>query len=130
MSSGGRSVSFAYPVEHGFSEHSFSKLAPRSHLSVITTPVAKGSVRIAIRRPDATLAELRVELLTDLQTQRSRTSQSPFKMVYDWEGKEGEIYQLYIIQKKSLDEIVEFMKEKYNFTPRYVGFRYFPMGDK
>ncbi|MCJ1355330.1 MAG: hypothetical protein MMC33_005321 [Icmadophila ericetorum] len=38
-------------------------------------------------------------------------------MVYDWDGKEDELYQLYIVQKKSLDEIVELMKEKYNFSP-------------
>ena len=40
-------------------------------------------------------------------------------MVYDWESKEEICYRLYIEEKKSLEEIMEFMKENYKFAPRY-----------
>lgn len=42
------------------------------------------------------------------------------KMVYDWENKEELCYRLYIEEKKSLEEIMEFMKEHHKFAPRYV----------
>lgn len=42
------------------------------------------------------------------------------KMVYDWENKEEICYRLYIEEKKSLEEIMEFMKEHHKFAPRYV----------
>lgn len=41
-------------------------------------------------------------------------------MVYDWENKEELCYRLYIEEKKSLEEIMEFMKEHHKFAPRYV----------
>jgi hypothetical protein len=41
-------------------------------------------------------------------------------MVYDWENKEELCYRLYIEEKKSLEEIMDFMKEHHKFTPRYV----------
>ena len=41
-------------------------------------------------------------------------------MVYDWDGKEQMLYQMYILENKSLEEIIKFMKEKHDFTPRYV----------
>jgi hypothetical protein len=41
-------------------------------------------------------------------------------MVYDWENKEEICYRLYIEEKKSLEEIMEFMKEHHKFAPRYV----------
>ena len=41
------------------------------------------------------------------------------RMVYDWDGKEQELYGLYVEQKKSLDEVMELMKDQYDFTPRY-----------
>jgi len=42
------------------------------------------------------------------------------KMVYDWENKEEICYRMYIEEKKSLEEIMEFMKEEHKFAPRYV----------
>ena len=41
-------------------------------------------------------------------------------MVYDWENKEELCYRLYIEEKKSLEEIMEYMKEHHKFSPRYV----------
>ncbi|KAF1985514.1 hypothetical protein K402DRAFT_454869 [Aulographum hederae CBS 113979] len=38
-------------------------------------------------------------------------------MVYDWEGKEAECYRLYVHEKRSLDEVIEFMKVQYGFGP-------------
>lgn len=40
-------------------------------------------------------------------------------MVYHWDGKQDEVYQLYVVERKSLDELVKHMKEKYQFEPRY-----------
>jgi Clr5 domain len=40
-------------------------------------------------------------------------------MVYDWEDKEDVCYRMYIEEKKSLEEIMEFMKTERNFAPRY-----------
>jgi hypothetical protein len=42
---------------------------------------------------------------------------SPSKMVYDWENKEEICYRMYIEEKKSLEEIMEYMKEEFKFTP-------------
>ncbi len=42
------------------------------------------------------------------------------KMVYDWENKEEICYRMYIEEKKSLEEIMDFMKEHHKFAPRYV----------
>lgn len=41
-------------------------------------------------------------------------------MTYDWEGKEDVCYKMYIIDKKPLEEIMEFYRETENFTPRYI----------
>jgi len=41
-------------------------------------------------------------------------------MVYDWEDKEQLCYQMYIEEKKSLEEIMDFMKANHQFAPRYV----------
>jgi len=41
-------------------------------------------------------------------------------MVYDWEDKEQLCYQMYIEEKKSLEEIMDFMKVNHQFAPRYV----------
>jgi hypothetical protein len=40
------------------------------------------------------------------------------KMVYDWENKEDICYRMYIDEKKSLEEIMDFMKEEHKFAPR------------
>lgn len=40
-------------------------------------------------------------------------------MVYDWEGKRDICYQMYIVDKKALEEIMEYMKNTYQFAPRY-----------
>ena len=43
------------------------------------------------------------------------------KMVYDWsEEKEQICYRMYIEEKKSLEEIMDYMKEEHKFAPRYV----------
>lgn len=36
-----------------------------------------------------------------------------------WESKEELCYRMYIEEKKSLDEIIEYLKEEHQFTPRY-----------
>ncbi|KAL8673073.1 MAG: hypothetical protein Q9168_002496 [Polycauliona sp. 1 TL-2023] len=41
-------------------------------------------------------------------------------MVYDWEGKEETMMDLYIHQGKSLEEVMEWFKLNQNFAPRYV----------
>jgi hypothetical protein len=41
-------------------------------------------------------------------------------MVYDWENKEEICYRMYIEEKKSLEDIMEYMKEELKFAPRYV----------
>jgi hypothetical protein len=41
-------------------------------------------------------------------------------MVYDWENKEEICYRMYIEEKKSLEEIMEYMKEEHKFAPRYA----------
>ncbi|KAI9837006.1 MAG: hypothetical protein M1819_000655 [Sarea resinae] len=44
-------------------------------------------------------------------------------MVYDWEGKEEICYKMYIEEKKSLEEIMDFMKTQYNFAPSKRAFQ-------
>ena len=41
-------------------------------------------------------------------------------MVYDWENKQEICSRLYIEEKRSLEEVMEYLKEHYKFTPRYV----------
>jgi hypothetical protein len=41
-------------------------------------------------------------------------------MVYDWENKEEICYRMYIEEKKSLEEIMDYMKDEYKFAPRYA----------
>ena len=38
-------------------------------------------------------------------------------MVYDWEGKEHVCHRMYIEEKKSLEEIMEYMRREMNFAP-------------
>ena len=40
-------------------------------------------------------------------------------MVYNWDGKEAECYRLYVAERKSLDEVVEYWEQR-GFTPRYA----------
>lgn len=41
-------------------------------------------------------------------------------MVYDWEGKEDICYRMYIVEKRSLEDIMEHLKAApLNFAPRY-----------
>lgn len=47
-------------------------------------------------------------------------------MVYDWENKEEICYRMYIEEKKSLEEIMDYMKEHHKFTPRYAAARTSP----
>ena len=44
------------------------------------------------------------------------------KMVYEWDSKEAECYRLYVEEKKSLDEVMQQMKELHGFSPRYANF--------
>ncbi|KAF7592838.1 hypothetical protein BBP40_012373 [Aspergillus hancockii] len=40
-------------------------------------------------------------------------------MVYDWDGKRDICYQMYIKDKKALEEIMEYMKNVYQFAPSH-----------
>ncbi|TVY80472.1 hypothetical protein LSUE1_G005410 [Lachnellula suecica] len=44
-------------------------------------------------------------------------------MVYDWENKEEICYRMYIDEKKSLEEIMEYMKEEHKFAPSKRAFQ-------
>ncbi|KAL2808533.1 hypothetical protein BJX63DRAFT_34527 [Aspergillus granulosus] len=44
-------------------------------------------------------------------------------MVYDWDGKREICYQMYIIQKKALEEIMEHMRNVYQFSPSKRAFQ-------
>ncbi|CAD6442155.1 46038ceb-6a98-4a66-b03b-fe2bf54578c7 [Sclerotinia trifoliorum] len=44
-------------------------------------------------------------------------------MVYDWDDKEELCYRMYIDEKKSLEEIMEFMKETMSFNPSKRAFQ-------
>lgn len=41
-------------------------------------------------------------------------------MVYNWEGKEDDCYRLYIEENKSVEQVAQYMKEHYNFDPRFA----------
>ncbi|KAL3425155.1 hypothetical protein PVAG01_04436 [Phlyctema vagabunda] len=44
-------------------------------------------------------------------------------MVYDWENKEDICYRMYIEEKKSLEEIMEYMKNEHKFAPSKRAFQ-------
>ncbi|KAI9753959.1 MAG: Vacuolar protein sorting-associated protein 62 [Chaenotheca gracillima] len=44
-------------------------------------------------------------------------------MVYDWEGKEDMCYRMYIEEKRSLEDIMEYMKNEHNFAPSKRAFQ-------
>ncbi|KAL4897390.1 hypothetical protein BDV59DRAFT_167606 [Aspergillus ambiguus] len=44
-------------------------------------------------------------------------------MVYDWDGKRDICYQMYIKDKKALEEIMEYMKNAYDFSPSKRAFQ-------
>ncbi|KAE8348562.1 hypothetical protein BDV28DRAFT_87189 [Aspergillus coremiiformis] len=44
-------------------------------------------------------------------------------MVYDWDGKRDVCYQMYIKDKKALEEIMEYMKNVYQFAPSKRAFQ-------
>ncbi|GAD99625.1 hypothetical protein AOR_1_1390084 [Paecilomyces variotii No. 5] len=44
-------------------------------------------------------------------------------MVYDWEGKRDICYQMYIKDKKALEEIMEYMKANHQFAPSKRAFQ-------
>ncbi|RDL42348.1 uncharacterized protein BP5553_02327 [Venustampulla echinocandica] len=46
-------------------------------------------------------------------------------MVYDWENKEEICYRMYIEEKKSLEEIMDYMKEEHKFAPSWGSKRAF-----
>lgn len=39
-------------------------------------------------------------------------------MVYDWDDKEDACYRMYIEEKKSLEEIMDYFKKELKFNPR------------
>lgn len=39
-------------------------------------------------------------------------------MVYEWEAHKETCYRLYIEEKKSLEDIIEYMRVQHNFKPR------------
>lgn len=45
---------------------------------------------------------------------------TPHDMGYDWDDKRHVCYQLYVEEKKSLDEVVDYFRDKLDFVPRYV----------
>ncbi|TVY18988.1 hypothetical protein LARI1_G003363 [Lachnellula arida] len=44
-------------------------------------------------------------------------------MVYDWENKEEICYRMYIEEKKSLEDIMEYMKDEHKFAPSKRAFQ-------
>jgi hypothetical protein len=44
-----------------------------------------------------------------------------FVMVYNWDDKEAECYRLYVVERKSLDDVIAFWEAR-GFTPRCVCF--------
>ncbi|EAW10864.1 Clr5 domain-containing protein [Aspergillus clavatus NRRL 1] len=44
-------------------------------------------------------------------------------MVYDWDGKREICYQMYIEDKKALEEIMEYMRDVYQFSPSKRAFQ-------
>ncbi|KAF2017671.1 hypothetical protein BU24DRAFT_449296 [Aaosphaeria arxii CBS 175.79] len=43
-------------------------------------------------------------------------------MVYNWDGKEADCFRLYVEEKKSMDEVIEFWEQR-NFTPSKRAFQ-------
>ena len=43
-----------------------------------------------------------------------------FKMVYEWDNKREECFNMYITENKSLEEIIAHFRDDKNFTPRYL----------
>ena len=41
------------------------------------------------------------------------------KMVYEWDNKREECFNMYITENKSLEEIIAHFRDDKNFTPRY-----------
>lgn len=41
-------------------------------------------------------------------------------MAYDWEGKQQLVYDLYITQNKSIEEVMEYFRVMESFTSKYV----------
>lgn len=40
-------------------------------------------------------------------------------MAFNWEGKKEVVYDLYITQDKSIEEVMEYFRVKENFMPDY-----------
>lgn len=41
-------------------------------------------------------------------------------MGYDWDDKREVCYRLYVDEKRSLEEVVEYFRDKLQFVPRYA----------
>ena len=42
------------------------------------------------------------------------------KMVYEWDNKREDCFNMYITENKSLEEIIAHFRDDKNFTPRYL----------
>lgn len=83
-------------------------------ISASAAMVLKNSVFVTLRYPNTTStpsALHEVDLVDLLKND---------KMVYNWENYETICYQMYIEDKKSLEEIMEYMKLHHKFSPRSV----------
>ena len=41
-------------------------------------------------------------------------------MGYDWDDKRDICYRLYVEEKKSLEDVVDYFRDKLQFVPRYA----------
>lgn len=41
-------------------------------------------------------------------------------MVYDWDTHRETLSRLYVVEKRSVEDIISYMRTNHNFAPRYV----------
>lgn len=41
-------------------------------------------------------------------------------MVYDWDDKRETCYRMYVVERKTLDDIMNYFKQELGFVPRLV----------
>ena len=44
--------------------------------------------------------------------------QAELQMVYEWDDKLDDAYRLYVVERMSLDHVIDWFKREKNFTPR------------
>ncbi|RHZ43824.1 Clr5 domain-containing protein [Aspergillus thermomutatus] len=64
-----------------------------------------------------------IRFLRRTSTVGGASHQNSLVMVYDWEGKREICYQMYIKDKKALEEIMEYMRNVYQFSPSKRAFQ-------